>query len=175
MSARSLHSCNSSSLLEIMRKNRPIRFSIQSSPASLKQMLVMACATSKDWPSLSLFIFFSKSAKEIHIITTDKSVLSSKTNGPCLFFLSFFLWSRGLYRKATKENTHVEPHIQGTQSRNAPPWLQLHSHVTFNFLLSPLTNTGFVSGLAYLIDVFIFKTRSSFKWSNQTSLSCCGR
>lgn len=121
-------------------------FSIQSSRASLKQMLVMACATSKDWPSLSLFSFFSKSAKEIDIITTDKSVLSSKRNGPCLFFLSFFLWSGGLCRKATKENTHVEPHTQGTQSRNAPPWLQLHSHVTFNFLLSPLTNTAFVSG-----------------------------
>ena len=82
------------------------------------------------------FLFSLKSANEIHIITTDKSVLSSKINGLCIFFLSYV----GLCRETTKENTHVEQHTHKENNqetlRMASGEDSLHTHVTFSLFVS---------------------------------------
>lgn len=88
-------------------------------------MLAVACVTSKDWPPLYLLFSPWKAQKEIHIITSDMSVWSSKRNGLCIcFYLSFL--RVGAFVEKTKENTHVEQHTQGKTIKKCSPWLQLH-------------------------------------------------
>ena len=159
-----------------MNKYRTIIF--QCFCFTLKQMeATVPVLLQRTWPPLNLFIFLSRSTKEIHIITSDKSVWSNRGYELCVFFFYVFrsLGWRSLWlssqRKYSCGNT------LGKQSGKMLLKAPVETSAPLVLLLNPLKQipclSQEISCILNMLFFYIFKMHALFKWGNQISMSCC--